>query len=94
MANFLVPKDLGFIGSHFTEKLDYACLDVTVLDHSNCHQNNLSHLEKKTMYIYNVEQIKSTIFSKIFDIIFHLATALDLQVLLILFKVLRLGLKQ
>ena len=78
MANFLVSCDFGFIGSHLTEeKLYNACYDETVLDHlSNGDQNNLSHLKKKsTLYKSNLEQIKSTIFSKNFDSIFHLATA-------------------
>ena len=77
MANFLVKGDLGFIGSHLTEELYNASNDVKVLDHlSNGHQNNLSHLKKKIpLYKYNLEQIKSTIFSKKFDGIFPLATA-------------------
>ena len=77
MANFLVTGGLGFVGSHLTEKLYDAGHDVTVLDNlSNGHQSNLSHLRNKiTLYISNVEQIKSTIFSKKFDGIFHLATA-------------------
>ena len=75
MANFLVTGYLGFVGSHFTEELYYTGHDVTLLDHlSNDYQSYLSHLKNKnTLYISNVEQIKSTIFKK-FDIIFHLAT--------------------
>jgi UDP-glucose 4-epimerase len=78
MANFLVSCDLGFIGLHLTEeKLYNACYDETVFDHlSNGDQSNLSHLKKKSaLYKSNLEQIKSTIFSKKFDGIFHLATA-------------------
>jgi UDP-glucose 4-epimerase len=77
MANFLVSRDLAFIGSHLTEEKWYnACYDETVLDHlSNGDQNNLSYLKKNsTLYKSNLEQIKSTIFSKNFDSIFHLAT--------------------
>ncbi len=77
MTNFLVTGGLGFVGSHLTEELYNAGHDVTVLDNlSNGHLNNLSHLKNKiTLYISNVEQIKSTIFSNKFDGIFHLATA-------------------
>ena len=77
MTNFLVSGDLGFIGSHLTEELDNAGHDVTVLDHlSNGDQNNLSHLKNKsTLCKSDLEQIKSTIFSKKFDVIFHIATA-------------------
>ena len=76
MANFLVTSDLGFGGSHFTEELYYAGHDVTLLDHLiNDYQSYLAHLKNKfTVYISNVEQIKSTIFKK-FDIIFHSATS-------------------
>jgi nucleoside-diphosphate-sugar epimerase len=75
MASFLVTGDLGFVGSHFTEELYYVGHDVKLFDHlSNDYQSYLSHLKNKiTLYISNVEQIKSTIFKK-FDIIFHLAT--------------------
>ena len=77
MSNFLVTGGLGFVGSHLTEELHNAGHEVTVLDNlSNGHLNNLSHLKNKiTLYISNVEQIKSTIFDKKFDGIFHLATA-------------------
>jgi UDP-glucuronate decarboxylase len=78
MANFLVTGELGFVGSHFTEELYCAGHYVTeVLDHlRNGHQSNLSHLKNKiTLYISNVEKIKSIILSNKFDIIFHLATA-------------------
>ena len=77
MSNFLVTGGLGFVGSHLTEELHNAGHEVTVLDNiSNGHLNNLSHLRNKiTLYISNVEQIKSTIFKRKFDGIFHLATA-------------------
>ncbi|MGB9167967.1 MAG: NAD-dependent epimerase/dehydratase family protein [Nitrososphaeraceae archaeon] len=77
MSKFLVTGGLGFVGSHLTEELYNAGHDVTVLDNlSNGHLSNLSHLKNKiTLYISNVEQIKSTIFSNKFDGIFHLATA-------------------
>ena len=78
MANFVVTGDFGFIGSHLTEEELYnACYYVTVFDHlNNGDQNNLLHLKNKiTLYTSNLEQIKSTIFSKEFDGIFHLATA-------------------
>jgi UDP-glucuronate decarboxylase len=76
MANFLVTDDLGFVGSHFTEELYYAGHDVTFLDHLiNDYQSYLAHLKNKfTVYISNVEQIKSTIFKK-FDGIFYSATS-------------------
>ena len=77
MANFVVTGDFGFIGSHLTEELYNACYYVTVFDHlNNGDQNNLLHLKNKiTLYTSNLEQIKSTIFRKEFDGIFHLATA-------------------
>jgi nucleoside-diphosphate-sugar epimerase len=77
MANFLVTGELGFVGSHFTEELYCGGHDVTeVLDHlRNGHQSNLSHLKNKiTLYISNVEKIKSIILSNKFDFIFQLAT--------------------
>ena len=97
MANFLVTGELGFVGSHFTEELYCAGHDMTeVLDHlRNGHQSNLSHLKNKiTLYISNVEKIKSIILSNKFYIIFHLATHIDPRVLLILFKILRLIAKE
>jgi nucleoside-diphosphate-sugar epimerase len=77
MANFVVTGDFGFIGSHLTEELYNACYYVTVFDNlNNGDQNNLLHLKNKiTLYTSNLEQIKSTIFRKEFDDIFHLATA-------------------
>jgi nucleoside-diphosphate-sugar epimerase len=77
MANFVVTGDFGFIGSHLTEELYNACDYVTVFDHLNKDdQNNLLHIKNKiTFYKSNLEQIKSTIFSKKCDGIFHLATA-------------------
>jgi len=77
MSNFLVTGGLGFVGSHLAEELYNAGHNVTVLDNlSNGHLSNLTHLKNKiTLYISNVEQIKSTIFSNKFDGIFHLATA-------------------
>lgn len=75
MSNFLVAGGLGFVGSRLTEKLYNNGHNMTVLVNlSHGHLSNLSHLRNKiTLYISNVEQIKSTIFKK-FDIIFHLAT--------------------
>ena len=77
MTNFLVTGDLGFIGSYLTdEELYNACYNVTVVAHlNNWDQNNVSLPKNKTtLYKSNLVQIKSTIFSKKFGIIFHLAT--------------------
>ena len=77
MANLVVTGDLCFLGSCFTDTLYNDNHDVTILNHSNNgYQKNLSHLKNKnTLYISNLEKIKSIICSKKFERIFHLATA-------------------
>ena len=68
MASFLVTGELSCVGLHFTEELYYVGHDETLNDQLSIdYQSYLSHLKNKiTLYIPNVEQIKSTIFKRKF----------------------------